>query len=380
VSADDLKDWPHLLKAFDEGVATGLHRGLQIYISQHGQPLLEAALGEAEPGLPLTSEHRMLWLSSGKPLLVLIFARIWERGLIGIDQPICHWIEEFSTHGKETITFRHVLTHTGGFRVLDLGWETKSWPDVIELICRTSLENDWVVGVTAGYHTISSWFILAEALSRATGLSVRDLFDQELRYPLGLPELSIGLSEEWYIENQSFVAPMYARIKGELQLLDWHQPPRAICISPGSNTRGRARDLGAVYEMILKEGEAADGSRYLHPTTIAALTARHRVGQFDLTLQHVVDFGLGFIINSQAYGPETVPYSYGLWTSPRTFGHGGSQSSIGFCDPESGIVVTWATNGMPGEGWHQRRNRALQHAIGLDLFERFPQLNTGAST
>jgi CubicO group peptidase (beta-lactamase class C family) len=173
---------------------------------------------------------------------------------------------------------------------------------------------------------------------------------------------------------------MYARIKGELQLLDWHQTPRATCISPGSNTRGRARDLGAVYEMILREGQAADGSRYLHPTTVAALTARHRVGLFDLTLQHVVDFGLGFIINSKQYGPETVPYSYGLWTSPRTFGHGGSQSSIGFCDPETGIVVAWTTNGMAGEGWHQRRNRAIQQAIGFDLAEKNLQFNSGATT
>jgi CubicO group peptidase (beta-lactamase class C family) len=363
----DPGSWRHLKKVFEEGLSTGLHLGLQIYISQDSQPLLEASFGESEPGVPLTNDHHMLWLSSGKPLTALLFARLWERGLVGLDQTIAQWIPEFGCHGKERITFRDVLTHTGGFRILDLGWELKPWEQVIEAISRSHLETGWIIGETSGYHTISSWFILGEALARAAGCSIRELFDRELREPLGLDQLTIGLTEEQHTTRKELIAPMFARVKGELIAMDWHREPRVTRVSPGSNTRGRARDLAAVYEMLLREGRARDGSSYLKPPTVAALTARHRVGKFDLTLQHVVDFGLGVILNSNQYGAETVPYSYGLGASPRTFGHGGSQSSIGFCDPERKLVVTWATNGMAGEGWHQRRNRAIQQAIYSDL-------------
>jgi len=67
------------------------------------------------------------------------------------------------------------------------------------------------------------------------------------------------------------------------------------------------------------------------------------------------------------YGPDTVPYGYGPHCSPRTFGHGGSQCSIGFCDPEHCLVVAWVCNGRCGEGRHQRRNRAINTAIYEDL-------------
>lgn len=35
------------------------------------------------------------------------------------------------------------------------------------------------------------------------------------------------------------------------------------------------------------------------------MTARHRVGKFDQTLQHIVDFGLGVVCNSNKYGADT---------------------------------------------------------------------------
>jgi len=41
--------------------------------------------------------------------------------------------------------------------------------------------------------------------------------------------------------------------------------------------------------------------------TIQQMIARHRVGKFDQTLQHTVDFGLGVVCNSNLYGLDTVP-------------------------------------------------------------------------
>ena len=62
-----------------------------------------------------------------------------------------------------------------------------------------------------------------------------------------------------------------------------------------------------------------------------------------------MDWGLGTIIDSNRYGVDTVPYGYGKHSSPTTFGHGGSQSSVGFADPERKLVVAVVFNGMPGE-------------------------------
>jgi CubicO group peptidase (beta-lactamase class C family) len=62
-----------------------------------------------------------------------------------------------------------------------------------------------------------------------------------------------------------------------------------------------------------------------------------------------------------------VPYGYGPHASPRAYGHGGSQSSISFADPEHELAVAIVCNGTPGEEAHQRRMRAVVAAVYEDL-------------
>ncbi len=133
----------------------------------------------------------------------------------------------------------------------------------------------------------------------------------------------------------------------------------SIC-SPGARREG-PRELGKFYEMLL------DGGRGLiSRQTVEALTARHRAGVEDLTFKAIIDWGLGFIIDSKQYGQQ-APYGYGPYASPRTFGHSGNQSSVGFADPEYGLVVVVIFNGMPGEEAHQQRRRETLAAIYEDL-------------
>ena len=41
---------------------------------------------------------------------------------------------------------------------------------------------------------------------------------------------------------------------------------------------------------------------------------------YDHTFRHVMDWALGFIVNSARYGRDTVPYGFGPYASDRTFG------------------------------------------------------------
>ena len=76
---------------------------------------------------------------------------------------------------------------------------------------------------------------------------------------------------------------------------------------------------------------------------------------------------MGFIVDSSIYGVETVPYGYGRHASPRTFGHGGHQSSSACADPEHNLVVAIAVNGMPGEEVHHRRFLELLTTVYEEL-------------
>jgi hypothetical protein len=62
-----------------------------------------------------------------------------------------------------------------------------------------------------------------------------------------------------------------------------------------------------------------------------------------------------------------VPYAYGRHCSPRTVGHSGVRSSVAFADPEHGLAVALAWNGLPSDAAHQERAGRTCEAIYEDL-------------
>jgi CubicO group peptidase (beta-lactamase class C family) len=346
-----------------QGVAKGLHLGAQVYISRHGEILADVGLGESIPGEPMTADHITHWLSAGKPLTAVLIAQLVEAGRLAWDDPLTRHLPEFGNRGKEQITLRHVLTHTAGLRNVDTGWPDATWDETIARICVAPLDEGAIPGETAAYHVASTWFLLGELIQRSTGRTYGDVLRDRLCNPTGMTGTIAAIDDE---ASRILVAPLWERIGGELQMLDWHLPPRSARPSPGSSLRGPIRDLGRFYELLLREGMTERG-RVLSAETVTALTARQRIGQFDATFGHIVDFGLGFLIDSNRYGVDTVPYGYGRFCSPRTFGHGGAQSSQGYCDPEHGLVAAYLFNGRCGEGQHQRRARAFNDAVYSDI-------------
>jgi CubicO group peptidase (beta-lactamase class C family) len=114
--ADSQVPLPETLRVIQQGMTDGLHVGAQLYVSRRGTILSDTAVGEARAGVPLRPDSLTLWMSSVKPVMGVAIAQLWERGLLALDDPVCKHVPEFGTKGKEAITLRHVLTHTGGFR------------------------------------------------------------------------------------------------------------------------------------------------------------------------------------------------------------------------------------------------------------------------
>ena len=358
--------FPRTMGVIREGIERGLHTGCQFYISRRGLVLADAGIGSSSPETPMTPDTANVWLSSGKPVTAAAILQQWEQGRLRLDDTISRFIPEFQDGGKDGITIRHVLTHTCGIRNVETGWPDVPWDETLRRICAATVEEDWIVGRTAGYHTTSSWFLLGEILSRLTGRPFAEALRFELLEPLGVLKTKAALTPDEHALHARSLGRIYAREQNDLKLLDWHELPKCTMASPGASLRGPIRELGQFYEMLLNEGQTPRG-RILSPQTVDAMTARHRVGEFDLTLAHVVDFGLGVILDSNRYGIETVPYGYGRFCSPRTFGHGGAQSSQGWCDPEAGLVVAYFFNGRPGEAQHNRRARKFNEAVFADL-------------
>jgi CubicO group peptidase (beta-lactamase class C family) len=351
---------PLTSQAIEGGIAAGLHTGAQVALFHKGQLVADDAFGAVSP------DTLLIWLSSGKPITAVAIAILWERDLLDLDDPVARFIPEFAARGKQGVTLRHLLTHTAGFRGAASAWTSGAWDEIIARICAASLEPRWVPGQRAGYHVASSWFVLGEIVARITDKDAAVFIRQEIFLPLGMADSWLTMPPEIHRAYGQRIGITFDTSKDPPQSQGWEGEEIAAQLRPAANIRGPAHDLARFCQAMLNKGEL-DGRRILCKQTVEALTTRHRVGMMDETFRQVMDWGLGFILNSEYHAPGQIPYGFGPHASLRTFGHGGSQSSVGFADPESQLAGAVIFNGMPGDARHDARLREVMGAIYSDL-------------
>lgn len=356
---------PKTQEALDAGRDAGLHSGGQLYVRQGGRIVVDLAFGESEPGRPMRPDDRMLWLSSGKPITAVAIARLWEAGSLDLDDPVVRFLPEFGTGGKEAITVRHLLTHTAGIRDIRLGWPKASWQEVLRRIYAKKVEPRWTPGRTAGYHRMSTWFVLGEILQQVTGEGFSEHLRRTLFEPLGMADSRIGMSDDTANDDPP-IAPLFDVAVAPPTEHPWTRGRFVTSPSPGASAVGPIRQLARFYEMLLAGG-SLDGVTILRPQTVEAMVARQRVGLIDKTFQRRLDWGLGFVLDSRHYGAENETYGYGRHCSSRAFGHSGYRSSVAFADPEHRLVVALAVNGTPDDETHRERFHQVLSSIYEDL-------------
>jgi CubicO group peptidase (beta-lactamase class C family) len=358
-----MNDLTGMSAEIERGIADGLHLGAQVYVLRNGATVADLNFGEARPSVAMTSDTLMPWRSCSKPVGAVALAQLRDRGVLDFDDRVGQHVPEFATNGKDAITIRHILTHTGGLRPPAVGWEQLPWEQIVASICATSLQPGWTPGEKAGYSAAVSWYVLGEIVRRVDGRPYEHYVREEIFERLGMRDSWIGIPSETYRAYGDRIGLIPDTSRTPIIVPDASQDEDdATRCRPGGGGRGPMRELARFYEMLLAGGESV-----LSIASVRELTARQRVGMFDNTFRHVMDWGLGVIVNSNRYGADTVPYGFGRHASGETFGHGGAQSSTSFADPAHGLVVAIAWSGAPGEAKHQERVRDTLTALYEDL-------------
>ncbi len=362
-----------------EGLTTNLHIGAQLYATLNGTPVAKIAHGLARlaadspthTDVPMTTDTLMLWLSAGKPITAAAILMLMEKNLLTLDTHVASIIPEFGNQGKEEITLRHLLTHTAGIRALDLSYPFATWDETLHKIYTLKLERDWLPGQKAGYHAHSSWYLLGEIINRLTQQPFHQWIRDNLFIPLKMHDTWLSLSPTQYQTYATRIGYLYDTSKSSQSSvlsphpLGFDTELAATRPRPSASCRGPMHNLARFYEM-LRQGGTLDGATLLSPETVQLFTSRQRTYMLDITFKQTIDWGFGLILNSSQYG-SAIPYQFGPYASPNTFGHGGSQSSTGFCDPQNHLTVSLLFNGCPGAPPHDKRLRATLQALYQDL-------------
>jgi len=351
----------------ERGIAERLHAGAQLYASRNGESA-QLALGLARPGAPMRDDTLVLWFSSVKPFMSVAIGQLVERGLVGFDDPVARHLLEFAANGKERITLRHLLTHTSCIPNAHRTWSRESWDEIVAKICAAGVEPGWVVGRDCAYHVASAWYVLGEIVRRRDGRAYSRYVREAIFGPLGVDDFWVGMPAEDFAANRPRIAHPYDASGGKLEPIGfwaWNGSAEALALCrPGGSGWGTARALGRFYEMLLAGGALA-GARVLDADTVECLTERALEGVDDRGFATKLDRGLGFVLDSKAYGPTSA--WYGTRGSGRAFGHGGYFSSVGFADPERDLAVALAWNGLIEPERHDLRLREALDALYEDL-------------
>jgi CubicO group peptidase (beta-lactamase class C family) len=351
--------------------ANGLHRGAQLHVRHRGDAA-DVCVGDARDGVAMTPDRLLPWFSCTKLVTAVAVLQLWERGALALDDPVADHVPEFAAAGKGSVTIRHLLTHTAGL-ALPLGDDptADTWDDLLAAACSAPLREHWRPGWRAAYDPRGGFHVLGEVVQRVAGRPFADHSSEEVLEPLGMGDSWMALDPTRRRDYGARVGSMWATAPGkQARLIQTYEEPEAFAEArPSSGGIGPARDLVRVPAMLLGRG-SLDGERLLTEATVEAATARHRAGLKDETFGAIIDWGLGIMVSSSQYLGRPAPYGYGNHASLRAFGHGGSQSSIAFADPEHDLAVALICNGLPGEPAHHRRTQpvltSIYEALGLD--------------
>jgi CubicO group peptidase (beta-lactamase class C family) len=320
-----------------------------VYHLERGGAQVEKAYGRQSylPDAPADSRATVFDIASLTKVVatapaVLMLA---EQGRVNLDAPLIDYFPECAGGGRDTITIRHLLTHTSGL------------PSGLPAL------PDWRGGETAHAlactrvptHTPGTFFrysdvnfiLLGQLVERVSGQSLAQFAHARIFAPLGMRDTGfLPLTRH----KVAVIAPTAQLENGLLQGVV-HDPSarRMGGVAGSAGVFSTAADL-ARYARMLLAGGTLDGVRVLSPASVALLTtdqsppgvAAHRAMGMDIDSAYAKPRGSVFPVGSYGHTGFTGCI---LWIDPHSRTFYVFLSNRVFPDEKSNIVPLYGELG-----------------------------------
>ena len=340
---------------FRKQIKQGTHPGAALAVYRHGKLVqdLYGGAADSQSGKPVDQDTMFILYSSTKPMAAACLHILWERGKLSWDDRVAdHW-PGFAENGKAEITVRHILTHQGGFpdTPSELSWDKWSdWDFVVRAMERAT--PIYEPGKTIAYHPRNFGWVIGELVRRIDGRPIRQFLQEEITGPLGMEDTYMGLPAS--LEERVSKVHAMDDCDRPAMVSTYNNAQVHQSVHPAGGGIATARDLGRFYAMLARGG-ALDGARVLNSDTVKEVTGLQVEGM-DHTLERQVRRTLGLILTDDRMGsPQHV--------TPRSFGHAGAGTSVGWADPESGLAMAYITNGFRAEQSNMQRLSSISQAV-----------------
>src|SRR5215207_4646916 len=334
-------------EAVDRLVESGAERGLQVAVYLHGEPVVDAVAGVADPatGRPVTSDTLFYAYSVGKGATATVAHVLVERGVFGYDTPIVELWPEFGAHGKQNATVRHALTHTVGVPGIPADTTPEDLCDWQKMCAAIAdAEPWWEPGTKTAYHAYPFGYIVGEIVRRSTGKPISQVLWEDVAGPLGIAdEIYFGVPESELgrlarLEDAEGSAEMLASMPDDspfFQLGPRQVTPTAefgnrkdiLMADIPAGGKMSARAVARMYAALMDE---VDGVRLVPPERLREISAGTFSG-VDEIMGFPTTWALGFSVGRLGADPQETKSVLGI---------GGVGGSFACADTATG--VTWA--------------------------------------
>jgi CubicO group peptidase (beta-lactamase class C family) len=304
----------------DGWIADGRVQGASLLVTQ-GSRQFARNFGTAKGTEPV-----FLLASLTKPMTAAAVMTLVDAGQLSLDDTVTKFFPGFTGEGRETITLRHCLTHTGGLPDMLADDEALRERHATLAEYREGAIKAPLKFPPGSKYSYSSMGILlsAEIAQKITGKPIADIVEERVFKPLGMHRTAYGLRGRANAGTVASQAAPAMTEAGKKSWNDWNWNSEywRNLGAPWGGAMGPAADLAKFLREFMEQR-----GRILKPATEQLMIVNQSpVG--------VKASGLGFDLPPGIGAPAC---------GPRTFGHNGSTGTYSWADPDTGTICVVLT-------------------------------------
>jgi CubicO group peptidase (beta-lactamase class C family) len=324
-------------------IANGELVGAELLVIKDGKAVCHEAYGwgDREARRPLRRNSIFTIQSMSKPFTATAALMLVEEGKLSLDDPVSRYVQGF-TH--DSITVRHLLSHTSGF-IHDGDWYDYTSADAsLEELVEEWPHRDPERPVGSFNYADFNYATLAYIVTKASGIPIAHFIEQRIIRPLGLEDTRVGFSSD----------PAWrARLNHQYR---WNERAGAYDLRRTSDYRGwtmypggwgllsTAMDYAQFLGMWLQGGEWR-GARLLAEETVQQALRPHPYQDPSEA------YGYGWFVDDIA-GEGRLPFL-----------HGGGHGTLAMAFPADDAMVLYMTQSRWGRHRAAFANRLLMAGV-----------------
>ncbi|MCY4044409.1 MAG: serine hydrolase [Cellvibrionales bacterium] len=343
---------------------TGMYPAIGFCLRQSGRIVFHRTLGCRETSdAPQTSQLMTIntplcYFSASKAVTAILLHKLAEQGAINLLHPVAKYIPEFGAYNKEKISIYQMLSHCGGFPVVENSPGVNGLVDrekALDAIYATPSQSP--NGRVQAYHPVTTGFIADELIRRVLGISINAYVDDVIRSPMEMTYFRYGLDNQYHTQAaKNYVTgsrppKLLGRFLEKSFGLSIDEAVRLsntdafmTAVIPAGNMYGTAEEMSRFYQMLLNGG-VYKGKQILSKDTIDIALRESSPVRLDRSLYLPMRFSSGFMLGSKPLG------LYGM-DAENAFGHLGFSNILCWADPDRDLSVALLTTGKPLMGSH----------------------------